>query len=240
MRATHRSFLRRFLFRVGRLVWRILRVWSNHFSRGDLHAWVRRQRAAVEGSVLNVGAGGEIAPCVGRCQSIDINPERGPDLVADVCDLRGVFERERFDAVFLIEVLEHVNEPQRAVDELRRVLKPGGRLILSVPYIFEMHDVPGDYWRFTEFGLRLMLREFDQIEIKRRNGYFRAVYTPLIRLWYSRYWGDRILGLLFMALAVPLYPLIALLDRLIRSDYATTGYHVEARKRPAAGAGSGA
>ncbi len=225
----------RFLFPVARLVWRYgywrpLRIWSNHFSRGDLHGWVRRKRAAINGSVLNVGAGGEIGPLVEKCLSIDINPQRKPDIVADACDLREVFETQRFDAVFLIEVLEHVSEPQRALAELRRVLKPGGKLILSVPYIFEMHDVPHDYWRFTEYGLRLLLQDFDDVVIVRRNGYFRAALTPLIRLWYSRYWTDRVLGLLFMFLALLLYPLIALLNGIIRSEYATTGYHVEASK----------
>lgn len=225
----------RFLFPIARAIWwkaywRPFRIWSNHFSRGNLHAWVRQQRAGIEGSVLNVGAGGEIGPLVEKCLSIDIDPRRGPDIVADACDLRAVFEDERFDAVFLIEVLEHVGEPQKAVAELWRVLKPGGKLVLSVPYIFEIHDAPYDFWRFTEHGLQRLLHGFEDVVVIRRNRYFRAVITPLIRLWYSRYWTDRILGLLFMLLAVPLYPLIFLLNLAIRSDYATTGYHVEARK----------
>lgn len=211
-------------------LWRLLRIWSNHFSRGDLHRWLAAHRARASGVVLNVGSGGEASRLVEPCLSIDIDPARNPDLVADVCDLRPHFGDATFDAVFLIEVLEHVTEPARAIAEIRRVLKPGGSLVLSVPYLFEIHDAPHDYWRFTRYGIERLLHDFADVTIEARNGYFRAVYTPLIRLWYSPYLGDRVAGLCFMAIAVPLYPLIRLLDAVIRSDRAVTGYHVTARK----------
>lgn len=226
---------RRTLDPLRRAHWRLLRAWSNHFSRGDLHDWVRRRRAEVTGEVLNVGAGGEIAGCVGACVSIDSDPARGPDIVADVQDLGEIFAEGRFAAAFAIEVLEHVLEPRRAIAELLRVLEPGGRLFLSVPYLFETHDAPHDYWRFTDHGLRALLGDFEAVRIDRRNGYLRAAFTPLVRLCYSPHRTDRWLGQAFMLLAVPLYPAIALLDRAIRSDAATTGYHVAATKpsRPA-------
>lgn len=211
-------------------VWRLTRRWSNHFSRAGLHPWIKERRALIDGAVLNVGAGGEASAFVEPCTSIDIDPDRGPDIVADVCDLSSCFDDAQFDAVFLIEVLEHVREPTQAIAEIQRVLKPGGRLILSVPYIFEIHDAPHDYWRFTRFGLQHLLRDFVEVEIAPRNGYFSALYTPLIRLWYSPHWGDRIVGLVFMLLALPLYPLIWLMDAVIKSDRAVTGYQAEARK----------
>ena len=220
------SFLRPVL----RLVWRGLRRWSNHFSRANLPSWVKSQRSQVQGAVLNVGAGGEMAALVRPCVSIDIDPARKPDRVVDVCCLDEHFEAASFDAVFLIEVLEHVADPATALAQINRVLKPGGRLVFSVPFAFEMHDVPHDYWRFTRFGLQRLLAEFSDIVIERRNGYVRSAFTPLTRLWLSPHWPDRVIGLFFLLLAIPTYPLIWLADQVIRSEALATGYHVVATK----------
>lgn len=80
------------------------------------------------------------------------------------------------DAVICLEVLEHVTDPFRAARELVRVLKPGGRLLLSVPFLTGYHGKPGDrhnprhdafpdFWRFTHEGLALMFRELHGVEI---------------------------------------------------------------------------
>ncbi len=52
------------------------------------------------------------------------------------------------------QVLEHVPQPQLAIDEMARVLRPGGYLILTAPHIWGLHEVPHDYFRFTPYGLR--------------------------------------------------------------------------------------
>ena len=59
-----------------------------------------------------------------------------------------------FDTVLLADVLEHVATPQTLVAELARVLAPGGALIVSVPFLYWVHEAPHDYFRYTEYGLR--------------------------------------------------------------------------------------
>jgi SAM-dependent methyltransferase len=59
-----------------------------------------------------------------------------------------------FDTVLLADVLEHVAEPAALVAELARVLAVDGALVLSVPFLYWVHEAPHDYQRFTEFGLR--------------------------------------------------------------------------------------
>jgi ubiquinone/menaquinone biosynthesis C-methylase UbiE len=64
-----------------------------------------------------------------------------------------------FDAAISIQVLEHMKKPWRALDELSRVLKPGGVLFLSTPQGEPQHQVPYDFFRYTPFGLRSLLEE---------------------------------------------------------------------------------
>jgi SAM-dependent methyltransferase len=64
-----------------------------------------------------------------------------------------------FDAAISVQVLEHMKQPWRALDELSRVLKPGGVLFLSTPQGEGQHQVPYDFFRYTPFGLRSLLEE---------------------------------------------------------------------------------
>jgi SAM-dependent methyltransferase len=93
---------------------------------------------------------------------IDIRKGPGVDIVASVYELP--FEDDRFANVLCMSVLEHLEDPARAISEMRRVLRPGGRIIVSVPFLFPIHDAPGDYWRFTKFGIRHLFREGWRIE----------------------------------------------------------------------------
>jgi SAM-dependent methyltransferase len=70
-----------------------------------------------------------------------------------------------FDLILSTEVLEHALEPQRVVDEIRRVLRPGGRLLLTTRFIFPLHDVPGDYYRFTNYSLAHLFRDWSSASI---------------------------------------------------------------------------
>jgi SAM-dependent methyltransferase len=71
-------------------------------------------------------------------------------------DLTGVlpFEIGSFDTVLLTDVLEHIPEPTHLMSEIARILRPGGKLILGVPFFYWLHEVPHDYYRYTEFALR--------------------------------------------------------------------------------------
>jgi SAM-dependent methyltransferase len=73
-----------------------------------------------------------------------------------------------YDVVVCEQVLEHVTDPWAAAVTLRRLCRPGGRVIVSTPFLLRIHDAPGDYWRFTPDGLRIVLEraglEVDRIE----------------------------------------------------------------------------
>lgn len=67
------------------------------------------------------------------------------------------FPDKSFDGVISTQVLEHVPDPQLYLHEAERVLKPGGSLILSVPFVFEEHETPFDFFRFSQFGVTELL-----------------------------------------------------------------------------------
>jgi len=101
--------------------------------------------------LLNIGSGGRT---YGRDDivNIDIAPGPGVDVigVAEELPIRdGVA-----DAVILQAVLEHVADSERTLDEIARVLRPGGRVLVELPFMQGYHADPADYRRFTEFGLR--------------------------------------------------------------------------------------
>ena len=74
------------------------------------------------------------------------------------------------DSVLATETLEHVLDPVQFLTEADRVLKPGGTLILTVPFAARWHFIPHDFWRFTPSGLRELLaaRKFENIRIYAR------------------------------------------------------------------------
>ena len=108
--------------------------------------------------------------------------------------------------------------------------KPGGALVLSTPFLFEIHEAPRDYFRFTEHGLRFLLRGFGSCQIARRNGYVKSTLVPLMRLTRSRYVVDNLFGLGVLFTGLVLSPFLGWLDRRIRSDACTTGYVASCRK----------
>jgi SAM-dependent methyltransferase len=81
----------------------------------------------------------------------------------DIQDLSS-YPADTYDFVVLDEILEHVPRPWVAAQEVRRIIKPGGTLITSSPFMIAVHKVPEDYWRFTEDALHVLLEDFSMIE----------------------------------------------------------------------------
>ena len=90
------------------------------------------------------------------------------------------------DTVFMTEVLEHVHKPGDLLREVRRVLKPGGILFLTVPFTWPMHELPYDYHRFTPIALRSYLEEagFDVKGIQLLGGWNHS-FALQIGLWLT-------------------------------------------------------
>jgi len=138
---------------------------TRKITRPRLRAFLRRY--ANTGRVLDVGCGAAgYRGFFPNMTTLDIAPREGTkvDIVADAHDLSQIPDNS-FDVVLCTEVLEHLHTPSQAIAEFRRVLKPGGLLLLSTRFIFPLHDVPGDFYRFTKYGLRHLLKDFEILEL---------------------------------------------------------------------------
>lgn len=92
--------------------------------------------------------------------------EHGEDVVGDLLALP--FPDAAFDGVVLTEVLEHCVDPRMALHEVSRVMKPGGVLLVTSPFIWPTHGIEGeykDYWRFTRQGWELLLEAFTDVVV---------------------------------------------------------------------------
>jgi 2-polyprenyl-3-methyl-5-hydroxy-6-metoxy-1,4-benzoquinol methylase len=99
------------------------------------------------------------------------------------------YQNEAFDTVFSTQVLEHVFEQQQMINEAARVLKQNGCLILSVPFTWELHEEPYDFFRITKYGLKEMFEKSGfQIEyIKANGGKWAALFQMMINTVYSTF-----------------------------------------------------
>jgi SAM-dependent methyltransferase len=113
-------------------------------------------RHATDDPTLEIGA--EDSTCkrwFPKRVAINIAPNEHIDVQADAYHLP--FRDEAFDVVLCAEVLEHMHSPALALREFRRVLRSGGKLLLTTPFAFPIHYGPADYYRFTRFGLAHLL-----------------------------------------------------------------------------------
>jgi ubiquinone/menaquinone biosynthesis C-methylase UbiE len=157
------------------------------------------------GRVLDVGSGQRpYAEFFAEYTGLEIDRVRYAETPADVWGsaLALPFGDQSFETILSSQVLEHVPEPWQMVEEMARVLKPGGHLILTAPHIWGLHEVPHDYFRFTCYGLEYLARRagLEPIEVLPMAGYWvtagvrfcyylkrfeRGIFKPLVRLLYA-------------------------------------------------------
>jgi SAM-dependent methyltransferase len=140
--------------------------------------------AALDGAQLEVlDVGGRIQPYrpllegrLRRYVAIDLRPTQLVNIVAggERIPLAG----ERFDLVICTQVLEYVPDPAAAIAEMHRVLKPGGRLLLSVPSACP-RDADHECWRFLPGGLRNLLKDFRDVEVVAEGGSITGLFRSI-------------------------------------------------------------
>jgi SAM-dependent methyltransferase len=187
---------------------------------------------------LDIGAqNGPYAVHFPRRIALDITRGIGVQIIGDAQSL-GIRDAS-FEVVLCTEVLEHLPEPQRAIDEIFRVLVPGGQLLLTTRFLFPIHDAPHDYFRFTKYGLRYLLRRFEIVELREETD---AVGTLAVLLQRLGMQAETLHRQPFRAIWLVSAQVVRPFSFLITGEYGdsrrrqrergimTSGYHVACRK----------
>lgn len=135
-------------------------------ARRALKAHIARHAQQIDGLLVDIGCGARpYAAMFSHCRYLGLEvtqhsprgSARQPDIFFNGRALP--LRSESADAILCTQVLEHVFEPPDFLAEIRRVLKPGGRLLLTVPFMWDEHEQPFDYARYSSFGLRHLLQK---------------------------------------------------------------------------------
>ena len=139
--------------------------------------------------ILEIGAGhGDFAQIFTerRYLSLDIIPYPEVDLVCDMtCCVP--FRQDSFDMLVLMNVLEHVYNFHKLLDVLHDLLKPGGRLVITVPFMIKIHQAPFDFHRHTHFALAQMAQEHG-FKVTLMEGYYDPIFFMGESIRNFRFW----------------------------------------------------
>lgn len=91
-----------------------------------------------------------------------------------------------FDSIVCMSALEHIERYQLVLSEIWRVLKPGGQLLLNVPWLFPFHGAPNDYFRFSSSALVALLKDFEILQMEAVGNYWLSQAVFLQRPKWSR------------------------------------------------------
>jgi len=172
---------------------------SQWLATKDLNASLRGSLPEFTGRILDVGCGNKpyqhwthAVEYVG----IDVYPGPGVDAIIEA-DTPWPLQPSSFDGVLCTQVLEHAANLDQTLAEIGRVLKPGGLLIVTVPFAYNQHGAPDDYRRLTIFGVRALFKEHYEIRELREMGGIGSTLGIFFLNWVNTY--------------KPLRPVVALL-----------------------------
>lgn len=148
------------------------------------HAMATAAREHAQGRLIDIGCGLKpyaplFAPYV--TEHVGVDHPASPHALTSVDVVATAYEipldSASFDVALLSEVLEHLEEPGRALKECARLLRPGGKLILTTPFVWVLHEEPRDYFRYSPHGIRWLLQEsgFEGVDVRPLSGQWGTI-----------------------------------------------------------------
>ena len=145
----------------------ILGVFVNpfYFARKGLYRNINFLSKSISGRVLDIGCGQKPYEQLFSCDEyIGIESDTPQNRLGKKADIfydgfTIPFADHYFDCIFISQVFEHVFNPDQLLDEIYRLLKPQGYLLMTVPFIWDEHEQPHDFARYSSFGIRHLLEK---------------------------------------------------------------------------------
>lgn len=104
------------------------------------------------------------------------------------------FDNDTFDTIFASEVFEHVFNLKKVLCELNRVLKENGEILITCPFVWEEHEIPNDYARYTQFALKNLIANagFEIVEFKKSGNTLQAIHQLFI-VYINDFWLNNVI-----------------------------------------------
>lgn len=164
-----------------------------YIARKGLASHIRELSPEISGKILDVGCGTKPYKNFFKfSEYIGLEFDTGIDLYKKSADYfydgkKFPFNAETFDSIICNQVLEHVFEPEDFLKEIFRVLKPHGKLLITVPFVWDEHEQPFDFARYSSFGLKHLLEKngFRVIAYKKSVNNISVIFQLLSDYFYK-------------------------------------------------------
>lgn len=145
------------------------------------------------------------------------------------------FKNSQFNHAVAFQVLEHHQDPEKMFSELFRIVKKGGYVLITVPFIGGIHGEPDDYQRFTKYGLQVRAKKYGKVVSIQEQGSIFSVISSLLAELLIRFTGRSKLhyfvGMLLFAPLLLYSYLVLILDMIYKSDMIFINYLIVIKKR---------
>lgn len=195
-------------------------VWPWHFqwlALKYLHDDLREILPQMKGRVLDLGCGGQPYREWFGSETEYVGADISLGSGAEVLLVPGQplpFPDDSFDVVLCTQVLEHVEDAGGLIVEVQRILKPGGCVVATVPFMFNEHGAPHDYRRLSQFGLQELFKG-NEVESVRLQGGIGSSLVTLALNWIETQCNQNRWGRIGKGILLPVWIIFSLLANMI-------------------------
>jgi SAM-dependent methyltransferase len=164
-----------------------------YFIRKGIFLSIKRLSKEVNGNLLDFGCGSkpykEFFVYCDQYIGMDIENSSHPHVNEDIdvfYDGTNIpFPNDNFDSVFASEVFEHIFNLEEVLTEIKRVLKPGGKLLFTCPFVWPEHEIPRDFARYSSYGIASLVKGVGFRIIKQeKTGHFLEVIIQQLQFYF--------------------------------------------------------
>jgi SAM-dependent methyltransferase len=191
------------------------------------------------GSLIDIGCGTKpyknlLSPFVSEHTGLDhkdsFHDQSNVDLFGTAYDIP--CEDQSFDSALCSAVLEHLEEPELAIRECFRVLKPNGHAIYSIPFIWHLHEEPRDFYRYSKYGIRYLFEKsgFEIVELEALSGFWVTFGQLFVYNIYRFNCGPLRWFRIITVIGLLIQGIVYLMDKIDKTEQWTWMYMVVAKK----------